>query len=129
MLEGLDYACLNDFSYIGKAVSAFAAGGLVTLVGRNEAGKTLSRSSVDAVLGSFACYFDPTHWQYTRPASRILNDARRVATVAIADANKKIRLLYTSYAADELICVDLGGRRIIKKKTTNKQAYSPKHTS
>ncbi len=25
-------------------------------------------------------------------------------------------LLYTSYAADELLCVDLGGRRIIKKK-------------
>ena len=26
-------------------------------------------------------------------------------------------LLYTSDAADELLCVDLGGRRIIKKKT------------
>ena len=25
-------------------------------------------------------------------------------------------LLYTSDAADELLCVDLGGRRIIKKK-------------
>ena len=29
-------------------------------------------------------------------------------------------LLYTSDAADDLLCVDLGGRRIIKKKTTNK---------
>ena len=28
-------------------------------------------------------------------------------------------LLYTSDAADDLLCVDLGGRRIIKKKTTN----------
>ena len=27
-------------------------------------------------------------------------------------------LLYTSDAADDLPCVDLGGRRIIKKKTT-----------
>ena len=27
-------------------------------------------------------------------------------------------LLYTSDAADDLLCVDLGGRRIIKKKTT-----------
>ena len=27
-------------------------------------------------------------------------------------------LLYTSDAADELLCVDLGGRRIIKKKTS-----------
>ena len=29
-------------------------------------------------------------------------------------------LLYTSDAADDLLCVDLGGRRIIKKKTTKK---------
>ena len=29
----------------------------------------------------------------------------------------KICLLYTSDAADDLLCVDLGGRRIIKKKT------------
>ena len=30
----------------------------------------------------------------------------------------KACLLYTSDAADDLLCVDLGGRRIIKKKTT-----------
>src|SRR5450756_3134394 len=29
-------------------------------------------------------------------------------------------LLYTSDAADDLLCVDLGGRRIIKKKKTLK---------
>eukprot|EP00657_Telonema_sp_P-1_P008385 TRINITY_DN2947_c0_g1_i3.p1 TRINITY_DN2947_c0_g1~~TRINITY_DN2947_c0_g1_i3.p1 ORF type:complete len:107 (+),score=7.69 TRINITY_DN2947_c0_g1_i3:197-517(+) len=29
-------------------------------------------------------------------------------------------LLYTSDAADDLLCVDLGGRRIIKKKTIDK---------
>ena len=29
----------------------------------------------------------------------------------------KACLLYTSDAADDLLCVDLGGRRIIKKKT------------
>ena len=28
-------------------------------------------------------------------------------------------LLYTSDAADDLLCVDLGGRRIIKKKITH----------
>ena len=28
-------------------------------------------------------------------------------------------LLYTSDAADDLLCVDLGGRRIIKKKKQN----------
>ena len=29
-------------------------------------------------------------------------------------------LLYTSDAADDLLCVDLGGRRILKKKNTTK---------
>src|SRR5450756_2736861 len=32
-----------------------------------------------------------------------------------------ICLLYTSDAADDLLCVDLGGRRIIKKKNTIKK--------
>ena len=32
-----------------------------------------------------------------------------------------ICLLYTSDAADDLLCVDLGGRRIIKKKTNKKK--------
>src|SRR5428012_16251 len=31
-------------------------------------------------------------------------------------------LLYTSDAADDLLCVDLGGRRIIKKKIEKKAA-------
>ena len=31
-------------------------------------------------------------------------------------AQPKLCLLYTSDAADDLLCVDLGGRRIIKKK-------------
>ena len=30
----------------------------------------------------------------------------------------KACLLYTSDAADDLLCVDLGGRRILKKKKT-----------
>mgnify|MGYP007112062165 CR=1 FL=1 len=30
-------------------------------------------------------------------------------------------LLYTSDAADDLLCVDLGGRRVIKKKQNKKQ--------
>src|SRR5665213_1646465 len=31
-------------------------------------------------------------------------------------SNRSTCLLYTSDAADDLLCVDLGGRRIIKKK-------------
>ena len=37
-------------------------------------------------------------------------------------------LLYTSDAADELLCVDLGGRRIIKKKKTSTQALHNDHS-
>src|SRR5450756_3157449 len=33
-------------------------------------------------------------------------------------------LLYTSDAADDLLCVDLGGRRIIKKKKKKKKKYT-----
>ena len=41
-------------------------------------------------------------------------------------AENKLRacLLYTSDAADDLLCVDLGGRPLIKKKTTTHTHYS-----
>ena len=42
-------------------------------------------------------------------------DAERVVNEILA-GKKKICLLYTSDAADERSSVDLGGRRIIKKK-------------
>ena len=35
----------------------------------------------------------------------------------LAEAHDRHCLLYTSDAADDLLCVDLGGRRIIKKNT------------
>ena len=35
--------------------------------------------------------------------------------------NSSTCLLYTSDAADDLLCVDLGGRRIIKKKKNNEK--------
>ena len=38
----------------------------------------------------------------------------------------KTCLLYTSDAADDLLCVDLGGRRIIKKKT--QETHRSNHT-
>ena len=41
------------------------------------------------------------------------------------DADSEGCLLYTSDAADDLLCVDLGGRRIIKKKKQN-QRHSPR---
>ena len=41
----------------------------------------------------------------------------KTITVTV-DGQKDTCLLYTSDAADDLLCVDLGGRRIIKKKMT-----------
>ena len=47
--------------------------------------------------------------------------------VTLADFKGKVLLidclLYTSDAADDLLCVDLGGRRIIKKKNTKSQTH------
>ena len=37
-------------------------------------------------------------------------------------------LLYTSDAADDLLCVDLGGRRIIKKKNVQLNLTTRSHT-
>src|SRR5680860_600717 len=52
-----------------------------------------------------APYSDPC--LYCAPTSKRYKDARTWACTC---------LLYTSDAADDLLCVDLGGRRIIKKK-------------
>ena len=44
-----------------------------------------------------------------------------IACIATAQAQTQYCLLYTSDAADERSSVDLGGRRIIKKKKTREQ--------
>ena len=48
---------------------------------------------------------------------RLVLDLPAGVTVLLGDC-----LLYTSDAADDLLCVDLGGRRTIKKKKNNKKA-------
>ena len=52
-----------------------------------------------------------------------------VFSIWIKSFNNKVSwtcLLYTSDAADDLLCVDLGGRRIIKKKKNNKKKKKEK---
>ena len=44
-----------------------------------------------------------------KPIAALLTDLKQ----------RRDRLLYTSYAADDLLCVDLGGRRVLKKKKNN----------
>ena len=56
----------------------------------------------------------PQYYRNFVTAERLLVDRTEKC---IAGVVKDICLLYTSDAADDLLCVDLGGRRIIKKKT------------
>ena len=52
--------------------------------------------------------------------------------LVVRESLSNICLLYTSDAADDLLCVDLGGRRIIKKKKKWKQKKfirSSQHTN
>ncbi len=50
-----------------------------------------------------------------------LKEASRKIIILDKKPEYKDCLLYTSDAADDLLCVDLGGRRIIKKKNKTKQ--------
>ena len=49
-------------------------------------------------------------------ASQLPDDGEVDIAVEYSTINYKDCLLYTSDAADDMQCVDLGGRRIIKKK-------------
>src|SRR5450756_2699704 len=50
----------------------------------------------------------------------VLPHVARICTGTAISPNPSLScLLYTSDAADDLLCVDLGGRRIIKKKKIN----------
>ena len=50
--------------------------------------------------------------------SGLIGDSLIVDIILEGDLNAEsmVCLLYTSDAADDLLCVDLGGRRILKKK-------------
>src|SRR5450756_2765940 len=55
-------------------------------------------------------------------AAVVRSDTEGTAPATSGEAPAKLKdcLLYTSDAADDLLCVDLGGRRIIKKKKKNR---------
>src|SRR5450756_3100677 len=97
-----------------------------------------SRHSIDG--NSLRCCNQNTH--YDTPPCEILQELTRLLVIeylardlhAAARPSQHTKktfpgihwtcLLYTSDAADDLLCVDLGGRRIIKKKTKqNKKSY------
>ena len=76
------------------------------------------------------CDFVPAEETY--PVSEASNPRSLdefVNGAGLADlTGRQVCLLYTSDAADDLLCVDLGGRRIIKKKKTNTNIMPPEDT-
>eukprot|EP00825_Cyclidium_porcatum_P009006 TRINITY_DN14528_c0_g1_i1.p1 TRINITY_DN14528_c0_g1~~TRINITY_DN14528_c0_g1_i1.p1 ORF type:complete len:194 (+),score=36.31 TRINITY_DN14528_c0_g1_i1:529-1110(+) len=63
-------------------------------------------------------------WAQLQFNARLENDFLRIITEQMKIAKKDNDcLLYTSDAADDMQCVDLGGRRIIKKKKQNETAH------
>src|SRR5450756_3020211 len=56
----------------------------------------------------------PLVCQFSSPGEQFVGDGADVPVSLLSQC--PYCLLYTSDAADDLLCVDLGGRRIIKKK-------------
>src|SRR5450756_2465364 len=77
---------------------------------REDAGEALTEGDVGWVIEPRNHLFGvptPSQWSEGNIAGRAIASCQRTC------------LLYTSDAADDLLCVDLGGRRIIKKKKNN----------
>ena len=72
-----------------------------------------------------------SHRQGTRPHQERQQAMANETVFKRLDCNPIVTcLLYTSDAADDLLCVDLGGRRIIKKKKQShleQENYSEEH--
>src|SRR5450756_272004 len=115
-----------------------SAGGIAILF-REGARKTLHLPERKTPLAADASELAPEFAHRGIPAGPRLGEAEAISTSGIGDdtatvpLGKRTRLhqfgvdrhqhvmiygclLYTSDAADDLLCVDLGGRRIIKKK-------------
>ena len=70
-------------------------------------------------------------WQYAEGLrgylEEVLSRESTGDTVLVFEGEQYTCLLYTSDAADDLLCVDLGGRRIIKKKKTQSHTVLNNH--
>eukprot|EP00831_Metopus_contortus_P084772 TRINITY_DN9703_c0_g1_i3.p1 TRINITY_DN9703_c0_g1~~TRINITY_DN9703_c0_g1_i3.p1 ORF type:complete len:110 (-),score=4.97 TRINITY_DN9703_c0_g1_i3:31-360(-) len=67
--------------------------------------------------------------KYTAKLSQLILVLQTISTNSISNIHSpqillQICLLYTSDAADDTPCVDLGGRRIIKKKNNELRHYT-----
>ena len=82
-----------------------------------------------SLVGSEMCIRDRSGFRHNIP---LLTGIHHVANpdpyrgIFGDDTEAYLCLLYTSDAADDLLCVDLGGRRIIKKKN-KQQTHNRRH--
>ena len=85
-----------------------------------------------SLVGSEMCIRDRIASRYSPPFGSSFA-SRRLCTPGDILIAKKVTfwtcLLYTSDAADDLLCVDLGGRRLIKKKKTTNMYKTSDDTS
>eukprot|EP01047_Picozoa_sp_COSAG01_P003218 COSAG01_NODE_94_length_26962_cov_9.110933_2_plen_634_part_00 len=108
--EALLWIAVHGSAPFGGVDSAdYAAAACVSLLGRNEAGLTLDKDTVDAVLRMVHIYFDtsPTaNWSVKRalrtPAKKAAIKVRLVTDMVIADANKPF-VLQHPHALDDLV--------------------------
>src|SRR5659263_571246 len=64
----------------------------------------------------FCMFFQSIQYRGLYPLNNAFHFLRLLVIPLDLSNHHKMCLLYTSDAADDLLCVDLGGRRIIKKK-------------
>eukprot|EP01045_Picozoa_sp_COSAG04_P027769 COSAG04_NODE_4136_length_2276_cov_18.885622_2_plen_491_part_01 len=105
VVEALDYGCLNDFAAFEVSVAGQCARAAIALVGRNEGGKTLSRSAAHAVLDELGRYFDPSSFRSRSGTRKMVPIARCVVNFAVADANKKLMLEYDGALSTLVRCL------------------------
>jgi hypothetical protein len=91
-LSALEYAATHDFENPFVALAAPAAGALVELLGRKEGGKTLGRQTVFAVVDALSWQFQDGHYTSQRPLTFIFSTLKRVAVMAVSDANCSLML-------------------------------------
>ena len=86
-----------------------------------------SRGLGDVYKRQLSALYKKSYDKIESEKKEILRKTKAKGEAYLEDVNKKICLLYTSDAADERSSVDLGGRRIIKKKKRQNIRLLRKH--